>query len=260
MNCPFLTLTGRPVPAAASSRSVWRARKAGIWSRSTTSAIGRAWMVSWTSVVTGRPVSALIALEGPQPFVEARAAEARPGGPVGLVERGLEDQGDAAVGADLGQPGGDPQRHAAGFHHAGAGDQGQGTILSELRRADLHGVGRGHPRLLSHPRSGTLRAPLSVGRPGRATTAGGGQGPRPGGVAPIAPGRSYHDRPSLASGARAARIRQWRAGTSMLSAEGMTSTVHSAEPCRGVAVAGAGAGGMTVDGPIGRRRRDRGST
>src|SRR5256886_7898724 len=30
-NCPFLTLTGLPVAAAASSRSVWRQRKAGIW-------------------------------------------------------------------------------------------------------------------------------------------------------------------------------------------------------------------------------------
>ena len=31
MNCPFFTLTGRPVAAAASSRSVCRARNAGIW-------------------------------------------------------------------------------------------------------------------------------------------------------------------------------------------------------------------------------------
>ena len=38
MNWPFLTFTGRPVAAAASSRSVWRARNAGTWSRSTISA------------------------------------------------------------------------------------------------------------------------------------------------------------------------------------------------------------------------------
>ena len=39
-NWPFLTLIARPVSAAARSRSVWRQRKAGIWSTSTTSATG----------------------------------------------------------------------------------------------------------------------------------------------------------------------------------------------------------------------------
>ena len=39
-NWPFLTLIALPVSAAASSRSVWRDRKAGIWSTSTASATG----------------------------------------------------------------------------------------------------------------------------------------------------------------------------------------------------------------------------
>ena len=56
-NWPFLTCTGRPVAAAASSRSVCRARKAGICSRSQTSATGAAWRGSWMSVVTGSPVA-----------------------------------------------------------------------------------------------------------------------------------------------------------------------------------------------------------
>ena len=55
MNWPFLTFTGRPVAAAASSRSVWRARNAGTWSKSTTSATGAGLVVSWMSVVTGKP-------------------------------------------------------------------------------------------------------------------------------------------------------------------------------------------------------------
>ena len=102
----------------------------------------------------------LDALERPHPLLEARPAEARRGCPVGLVERGLEDQGDAAVAAELGQPGGDPQRHAAGLHHAGAGDQSQRASLAELHRADLHGVGRGHARLLSHS---LVRGPWAAG-------------------------------------------------------------------------------------------------
>ena len=48
------------VAAAASSRSVWRHRKAGIWRQSTTPAASFAWGGSWTSVVTGRPVSAFL--------------------------------------------------------------------------------------------------------------------------------------------------------------------------------------------------------
>ena len=41
-NCAFLTLMGFPVADAASSRSVWRQRKAGICSTSTTRAVGSA--------------------------------------------------------------------------------------------------------------------------------------------------------------------------------------------------------------------------
>ena len=44
-NWPFLMLIARPVSAAASSRSVWRHRKAGICSTSTASADGRALLV-----------------------------------------------------------------------------------------------------------------------------------------------------------------------------------------------------------------------
>ena len=36
MNWPFLTFTTLPVRAASSTRSVWRQRKAGIWSTSAT--------------------------------------------------------------------------------------------------------------------------------------------------------------------------------------------------------------------------------
>ena len=41
-NWPFFMLTGFPVAATASMRSVWRQRNAGVWSISTTSATGAA--------------------------------------------------------------------------------------------------------------------------------------------------------------------------------------------------------------------------
>ncbi|MNN88629.1 hypothetical protein D3C81_2063360 [compost metagenome] len=59
-NCPFLMLIALPVAAAASSRSVWRDRKAGICSTSTASATPSHWASEWTSVRVGRPVTSRI--------------------------------------------------------------------------------------------------------------------------------------------------------------------------------------------------------
>src|SRR5262249_3914442 len=53
-NWPFLTFTGLPVFAAARMRSVWRHRKAGICSTSSTSAAGATSDTWWTSESTGR--------------------------------------------------------------------------------------------------------------------------------------------------------------------------------------------------------------
>ena len=67
-NCPFLTLTARPVSAAATRRSVCRQRKAGICNASTASATGAHWPLSCTSVMTGRPsVSRISAKMAAQP-------------------------------------------------------------------------------------------------------------------------------------------------------------------------------------------------
>ena len=49
-------LTGRPLAATALMKSVWRHRKAGVCSTSTTSATGLIWSISWTSVTTGTPI------------------------------------------------------------------------------------------------------------------------------------------------------------------------------------------------------------
>ena len=82
-NCPFFTFTARPVLAAATRRSVWRQRKAGIWSTSTASATAAHWSGSCTSVITGQPkrsrISAKIgrALSMPRPravLMEVRLA------------------------------------------------------------------------------------------------------------------------------------------------------------------------------------------
>ncbi len=56
-NWPFFTCSRPPVAwiarAEATTRSVWRQRKAGICSRSTTCAKGSAWEISWMSVAIG---------------------------------------------------------------------------------------------------------------------------------------------------------------------------------------------------------------
>ncbi len=57
-NWPFFTLIAAPVSPAASNRSVWRERKAGICRMSTASAAGPHCSAVWTSVSTGRPVRA----------------------------------------------------------------------------------------------------------------------------------------------------------------------------------------------------------
>ena len=80
-NWPFLMLTARPVRAAATIRSVWRQRKAGICRMSTTSAAGAHWSISCTSVSTGRPVtsriSAKIGRAWPRPTPRAAVTEVR---------------------------------------------------------------------------------------------------------------------------------------------------------------------------------------
>ena len=55
INCPFFTLTILPVLAAATSKSVWRERKAGICNTSATSATGAHCHDSCTSVKMGKP-------------------------------------------------------------------------------------------------------------------------------------------------------------------------------------------------------------
>src|SRR3954471_9976047 len=52
-NCPFLMFTTRPVRAAATMRSVWRERNAGICSTSATAAAGSACSGWWMSVMIG---------------------------------------------------------------------------------------------------------------------------------------------------------------------------------------------------------------
>ena len=54
-NCAFLMFTMRPVLAAATSKSVCRQRKAGIWITSHTSPTGSACVLSWISVRILKP-------------------------------------------------------------------------------------------------------------------------------------------------------------------------------------------------------------
>src|SRR2546426_225608 len=75
----FLLFTGRPALPAATNRSVWRQRNAGIWRTSATRAAGATWAGSWTSVRIGRPVAL-------RTFSSARSPVSRPG-PRGAFRR-----------------------------------------------------------------------------------------------------------------------------------------------------------------------------
>ena len=140
-NCPFLTLTGRPVSAAATRRSVWRQRKAGICSASTASATGAHWPLSWTSVMTGRPrVSRISAKIGSAAF-EPDSALGGARGAIGLVEGRLEHEADRAPLRDLLKGRRHLERMRAAFELAGPGDQRQ----RQLRRRTAPRAAPGRP-------------------------------------------------------------------------------------------------------------------
>ncbi len=100
MNCAFLMFTGLPDAATAWMKSVWRARKAGVCSTSTTSATGSICGMSWTSVRIGTPSSS-------RTFSRIRSPSSMPGPAkalvrraIGLVEARLEDEEDAELVGD----------------------------------------------------------------------------------------------------------------------------------------------------------------
>src|SRR5690606_23176860 len=71
-------------------------------------------------------------------FLDARAAEAAQRGPVGLVEAGLEDEGDAQRRGDFLQLPGHVHLQLLAFDHAGPGDQEQGPVQADLETAQVH--------------------------------------------------------------------------------------------------------------------------
>src|SRR5262245_30028827 len=88
MNCPFLTLTARPVRPAACTRSVCRAKNAGTCNSSHTSAAGPHCSCSCTCVVTGSPVRSRTASR-------VRSPSSRPGPRNDLPEVRLALSNDA---------------------------------------------------------------------------------------------------------------------------------------------------------------------
>ncbi len=100
-NWPFLILTGRPVAAAASRRSVCRQRKAGICKQIDDLGDGRALRRLMHIRRDGKPQSLADLGEDRQRLLESEAAPARRGGAIGLVERGLEDEADVQAPRDF---------------------------------------------------------------------------------------------------------------------------------------------------------------
>ena len=136
-NWPFLTLTARPVLAAAIRRSVCRHRKAGICRTSTASATLGA-LAGLVDVRQYRDTAGLADLgQDRQGLLEADAAWAVDAGTVGLVERGFVDQTDAELGRELLER----RRHLEGMgpelEGAGPGDEHQRQVVADRHVADL---------------------------------------------------------------------------------------------------------------------------
>src|SRR5690606_37858746 len=103
-----------------------------------------------------------------QPGLEARAAETLAGGAVGLVEAGLEDEGNAERRGDLLQPAGGVHLQLFGLDHAGAGNQEDGPVQADLEAAEFHqalaSLSRRPPALCS--RAARMK-PMNSGWPSR---------------------------------------------------------------------------------------------
>jgi methyl-accepting chemotaxis protein len=84
----------------------------------------------WTSVITGRPSSALISANTAWPC-RARCRACAERCAVGLVEGRLVDQPDAETGADLLERARDLEGVFTAFHLAGSGDQGDRQVIVE---------------------------------------------------------------------------------------------------------------------------------
>ena len=137
MNCPFLTLTTRPVFAAATTRSVWRQRKAGICSTSRTSAAGATCLDGMDVGEHRNPERFLHLGEDAEPFVETGAAEGGDRGPVRLVVGCLEDERDTETPLQMRhQPFGAAQRRGLVLDHAGTGDEDERPFPADLYSSD----------------------------------------------------------------------------------------------------------------------------
>ena len=139
MNCAFLMLTGLPQAATAWMKSVWRARKAGVCSTSTTSATGLICGMSWTSVSTGTPSSSRTLSRIRRPSSMPGPAEALVRRAVGLVEARLEEEQYAELVGDRLQPLGGAQLQLLAFDDAGTGDEENGLVEPDLAAVNLHG-------------------------------------------------------------------------------------------------------------------------
>ena len=136
-NWPFLMFTGLPDCATARMKSVWRHRKAGVCSTSTTlatSALGGVVHVGQD----GQLQLAAHFIEDLQARLQAHAALAGARRAVGLVERAFVDQGTPAQcrSPELAC---DVQRHLLAFDGAGARDQEEAVFQANVEAAEFPG-------------------------------------------------------------------------------------------------------------------------
>ena len=157
-NWPFFTLIARPVSPAASSRSVWRHRKAGICSTSTACAADRA--LIWRMDIGQHRQAGRLAnvAEDGKTGVHADPAGGRGAGAVRLVVAGLVDDRHAGAGGYLAQSMGDLQRVGSRLRSGKGRRSGRmaGRCRSRCRRRERYASVRGSMRDKILPRSSTL--------------------------------------------------------------------------------------------------------
>jgi hypothetical protein len=125
--------------ATAWMKSVWRARKAGVCSTSTTSATGLICGMSWTSCQYGTPSSSRTLARIVQALVLCPDRGSFVRRAVGLVEARLEDEQNAEL---VGNAFSRSRRAAADPRSRSrrAGDEEKGLVQPDLAAVDLHGV------------------------------------------------------------------------------------------------------------------------
>ncbi len=149
MNWPFFTFTARPVSAAATNRSVCRAKKAGICSSEQTSPTLAACSGQMDVGRRGESSGRLHLPQHFETFVDARPPLRIDAGSIGFVKGRLKDDLHVITPVDRLERVSNLQRQFASLQNAGTGDQHQRLAGATEIRSDRNRIDPGSNRSMS---------------------------------------------------------------------------------------------------------------